>query len=159
MMRAILAVASVLILAGLPILAPWLQFVLTLAIAKGFAALGVAVLLRAGLISIGHAMFFAASAYGVAFLARAGVGDFATLLVLSVLAAALTGAIAGAFLIRYRAIFFAMLNLAVSMVFYALFAKLYDITGGPTGCSFPFQASLVSRSASPPSRTFCSISA
>ena len=74
---------------------PWLQFVLTLAIAKGFAALGVAVLLRAGLISIGHAMFFAASAYGVAFLARAGVSDFATLLVLSVLAAALTGAMVG----------------------------------------------------------------
>ena len=41
-MRAIFAVAAVLILAGLPILAPWLQFVLTLAIAKGFAALGVA---------------------------------------------------------------------------------------------------------------------
>ena len=140
--------------------APWLQFVLTLAVAKGFAALGVAVLLRAGLISIGHAMFFAASAYGVAFLARAGVGDFATLLVLSVLAAALTGAIAGAFLVRYRAIFFAMLNLAVSMVFYALFAKLYDITGGiGRDARSPSQASSVSRSASPPSRTFCSISA
>ena len=112
-MRAALAIATVLVLAVLPLLAPWLQFVLTLAIAKGFAALGVAVLLRAGLISIGHAMFYAASAYGVAFLAGVGVGDFATLLVLSVLIAGMTGAIVGAFLIRYRAIFFAMLNLAV----------------------------------------------
>lgn len=136
-MRGVLAAASILVLAAFPLLAPWLQFVLTLAIAKGFAALGVAVLLRAGLISIGHAMFYAASAYGVAFLAGSGVGDFATLLVLSVLIAALTGAIVGAFLIRYRAIFFAMLNLAVSMVFYALFAKLYGITGGSDGMPVP----------------------
>ena len=136
-MGLILAVVAVITLAILPILVPWLQFVLTLAIAKGFAALGVAVLLRAGLISIGHAMFFAASAYGVAFLARAGVHDFVSLLVLSVVVASLMGAIVGAFLVRYRAIFFAMLSLAVSMVFYALFAKLYGITGGTDGMLVP----------------------
>lgn len=136
-MGLILAVVAVVALAILPILVPWLQFVLTLAIAKGFAALGVAVLLRAGLISIGHAMFFAASAYGVAFLARAGVHDFASLVILSVVIASLMGAIVGAFLVRYRAIFFAMLSLAVSMVFYALFAKLYGITGGTDGMLVP----------------------
>lgn len=136
-MGVILAVVTVVALAILPILVPWLQFVLTLAIAKGFAALGVAVLLRAGLISIGHAMFFAASAYGVAFLARAGVNDFASLVILSVVVASLMGAIVGAFLVRYRAIFFAMLSLAVSMVFYALFAKLYGITGGTDGMPVP----------------------
>ncbi len=139
-MRTILAAAAMLSLAVLPLAAPWLQFVLTLAIAKGFAALGVAVLLRAGLISIGHAMFFAASAYGVAFLARAGINDFGVLLILSVVVAALVGAIAGAFLVRYRAIFFAMLNLAVSMVFYALCAKLYGVTGGTDGMPVPIPA-------------------
>lgn len=132
-MRIAFAAASIVVLAVVPLLAPWLQFVLTLAIAKGFAALGVAVLLRAGLISIGHAMFFAASAYGVAFLARTGVTDLAVLLVFSVLCAVLLGLIAGLFLVRYRAIFFAMLNLAVSMVFYALCAKLYGVTGGTDG--------------------------
>lgn len=136
-MRTISAAAAVLILALLPVAAPWLQFVLTLAIAKGFAALGVAVLLRAGLISFGHAMFFAASAYGVAFLARAGVNDLGLMLALSVLGGALVGAVAGSFLVRYRAIFFAMLNLAVSMVFYALCAKLYGITGGTDGMPIP----------------------
>lgn len=139
-MRTVTAAAAVLVLALLPVAAPWLQFVLTLAIAKGFAALGVAVLLRAGLISIGHAMFFAASAYGVAFLARAGVNDLGLLLILSVLGGALVGAIAGAFLVRYRAIFFAMLNLAVSMVFYALCAKLYGVTGGTDGMPVPVPA-------------------
>ena len=49
-MPTIIAAAAVLVLSLLPLAAPWLQFVLTLAIAKGFAALGVAVLLRAGLI-------------------------------------------------------------------------------------------------------------
>ncbi|MET4603064.1 ABC-type branched-subunit amino acid transport system permease subunit [Bradyrhizobium sp. JR4.1] len=136
-MRTILTAGAILTLAVLPIFAPWLQFVLTLAIAKGLAALGVAVLLRGGLISIGHAMFFAASAYSVAFLARAGVNDFGVLLVLAVLTAALVGAVAGSFLVRYRAIFFAMLNLAVSMVFYALCAKLYGVTGGTDGMPIP----------------------
>lgn len=139
-MRTISATAAVLILALLPSAAPWLQFVLTLAIAKGFAALGVAVLLRAGLISLGHAMFFAASAYGVAFLARAGANDLGLLLILSVLGGALVGAVAGSFLVRYRAIFFAMLNLAVSMVFYALCAKLYGVTGGTDGMPVPVPA-------------------
>ncbi|MGY3033075.1 ABC-type branched-subunit amino acid transport system permease subunit [Bradyrhizobium sp. USDA 4354] len=139
-MPTIIAAAAVLALALLPVAAPWLQFVLTLAIAKGFAALGVAVLLRAGLISIGHAMFFAASAYAVAFLARAGVNDLGLLLILSVLGGALVGAVAGSFLVRYRAIFFAMLNLAVSMVFYALCAKLYGVTGGTDGMLVPVPA-------------------
>lgn len=132
-MRIALGVAAVLLLAAVPFAASWLQFVLTLAIAKGFAALGVAILLRAGLISIGHAMFYAISAYAVAFLARTGLTDFAALLVLSTLVAAIFGAVFGAFLIRYRAIFFAMLNLAISMVVYALAAKLYSITGGTDG--------------------------
>ncbi|MCA1384391.1 ABC-type branched-chain amino acid transport system, permease component [Bradyrhizobium yuanmingense] len=139
-MPTIIAAAAVLVIALLPVAAPWLQFVLTLAIAKGFAALGVAVLLRAGLISIGHAMFFAASAYAVAFLARAGVNDLGLLLILSVLGGALVGAVAGSFLVRYRAIFFAMLNLAVSMVFYALCAKLYGVTGGTDGKPVPVPA-------------------
>jgi ABC-type branched-subunit amino acid transport system permease subunit len=139
-MPTIIAAAAVLVIALLPVAAPWLQFVLTLAIAKGFAALGVAVLLRAGLISIGHAMFFAASAYTVAFLARAGVNDLGLLLILSVLGGALVGAAAGSFLVRYRAIFFAMLNLAVSMVFYALCAKLYGVTGGTDGMPVPVPA-------------------
>ena len=136
-MRILLAAAAILALAITPVAAPWLQFVLTLAIAKGFAALGVAILLRAGLISIGHAMFFAASAYVVAFLAKAGVTDLALLLILSVLGAALMGILSGLFLVRYRAIFFAMLNLALSMVFYALCAKLYGVTGGTDGMTIP----------------------
>lgn len=137
MMRILVMASAIAAIAITPIFAPWLQFVLTIALAKGFAALGVAVLLRAGLISIGHAMFFAASAYAVAFLARSGIADFALLMLLSVVVSGVLGAIAGAFLVRYRAIFFAMLNLAVSMVVYALIAKLYGLTGGTDGMPVP----------------------
>ncbi|MCB1404284.1 MAG: branched-chain amino acid ABC transporter permease, partial [Rhodobacteraceae bacterium] len=60
-------------------------FVVTLAVAKGFAALGVALLLRAGLISLGHAMYFAIGAYTTAFLMqKTGITDFAILVAASI---------------------------------------------------------------------------
>ncbi|SDG82124.1 branched-chain amino acid ABC transporter permease [Pelagibacterium luteolum] len=125
-------------LAIVPFAAPWLQFVLTIAIAKGFAAVGVALLLRAGLISIGHAMFYAAGAYTAAFIVLwSGISDLFVLLIASTLVTAAIGALVGAYLVRYRAIFFAMLNLAVSMVFFALLSKLYGITGGTDGLRVP----------------------
>lgn len=113
---------------------PWLEFVYILALAKGFAALGVALLLRAGLISIGHALFFGFGAYIVAFVGQSRlIGDLLALLVISTVAAAALGVLVGAFVVRYRGIFFAMLNLALSMVFFSLLAKLYGITGGTDG--------------------------
>src|SRR3546814_9344023 len=39
----------------------------------------------------------------------------------------------GVFVARYRGIFFGMLNLALSMVLFALLGKLYHITGGTDG--------------------------
>ena len=117
----------------LPLWLPWLSFVFVLALATGFAALGVALLLRAGLISLGHAGFYALGAYVTAFLSRTGVGDLVLLLLAATVLSAAAGAVVGAFMARYRAIFFAMLNLAVSMVFFTLLSKLYHITGGSDG--------------------------
>jgi len=118
----------------LPIGVPWLAFVFTIAVSKGLAALGVAMLLRSGLISIGHALYFAIGAYAVAFLMReAGIADLLLLLVCATLITTVAGLVVGAFMVRYRAIFFAMLNLAISMVFFALLSKLYYFTGGTDG--------------------------
>ena len=55
----------------------------------------------------------------------------------AVVVSALSGVIVGLFLVRYRAIFFAMLNLAVSMVAYSLLSKAYGITGGTDGLRVP----------------------
>lgn len=133
-----MAVGHILALAvialAFPLAVPWLGFVFTLAIGKGLAALGVALLLRAGLISIGHAMFIAFGAYATAFLMRsAGVSDLFVLLLATTVITSAAGMLVGAFMVRYRAIFFAMLNLAISMVFFTLLSKLYHLTGGSDG--------------------------
>ena len=123
------------VIAGLlPIAVPWLGFVFTLAVSKGLAALGVAMLLRGGLNSSGHALYFAVGANTVAFLIRdAGIGDLLLLFAGATVITTAVGFLVGAFMVRYRAIFFAMLNLAISMVFFTLLSKLYYVTGGTDG--------------------------
>ncbi len=132
LLRHILALAIVAALA--PIALPWLGFVFTLAVGKGLAALGVALLLRSGLISIGHALFVAIGAYATAFLMLdGGVSDLLLLLAAATTITTAAGLLVGLFMMRYRAIFFAMLNLAVSMVFFTALSKLYHLTGGTDG--------------------------
>ncbi|HZF76270.1 MAG TPA: branched-chain amino acid ABC transporter permease, partial [Acetobacteraceae bacterium] len=115
---------------------PWLKFVLTIALAKGIATLGILLLLRAGQVSFGHALYVAVGAYSVAFLAPA-LPD--TLLLLPVAAAVATvlGLLIGLFVSRYREIFFGMLNLALSMVFYSMLEKFYHVTKGTDGLRVP----------------------
>lgn len=126
------ALVGMALLLALAALQPWLRFVLTLALATGLAVLGIAVLLRAGQVSFGHALYVAIGAYTVAF-ARPLVGEALALLALAVLAASASGLVIGLFVSRYRDIFFGMLNLAFSMVLYSLLEKLYWLTRGTDG--------------------------
>ena len=116
--------------------APWLRFVLTVALARGLAVLGILLLLRAGQVSFGHAMFLAAGAYTVAF-AAPSVPETLLLLPAAALLAGLAGLLIGLFVVRYRDIFFGMLNLALSMVFYSVLEKFYSITKGTDGIRVP----------------------
>lgn len=125
-----IAGAGALILAAWAV--PWLKFVLTVALAKGIAVLGILLLLRAGQVSFGHSMFLAIGAYAVAFLAPA-LPEALLLLPLGALLAGLLGLAVGLFVVRYRDIFFGMLNLALSMVLYSLLEKLYGLTKGTDG--------------------------
>ncbi|MDB5375127.1 MAG: branched-chain amino acid transporter permease [Belnapia sp.] len=111
---------------------PWLKFVLTIALAKGIAVLGILLLLRAGQVSFGHSMFLAVGAYTVAFVAP-GTPEVLLLLPLAALLAAALGLVIGLFVVRYRDIFFGMLNLALSMVIYSLLEKMYAVTHGTDG--------------------------
>lgn len=126
--------AAVVLLAALA--TPWLRFVLTLALAKGIAVLGIMLLLRAGQVSFGHALYVALGAYAVAFLAPA-LPDVALLLPAAALLATAAGAVIGLFVARYREIFFGMLNLALSMVFYSMLEKFYHLTRGTDGIRVP----------------------
>jgi branched-chain amino acid transport system permease protein len=112
--------------------APWLKFVFTIALAKGLAVTGILLLLRAGQVSFGHALYIAVGAYTVAF-TRPHVGEMLLLLPLAAAAGTIVGLAVGLFVARYRDIFFGMLNLAFSMVFYSLLEKLYEYTKGTDG--------------------------
>lgn len=118
----------------LPMLVPSLAILVTLILAKGIVVLGIIVLLQAGQVSFGHAMFFAAGAYTAAFWGRhLGVGDLALYLLLGTATATLLGFVVGLFVLRYREIFFGMLNLAFSMVLWSLLEKLFHLTNGADG--------------------------
>jgi branched-chain amino acid transport system permease protein len=115
---------------------PWLKFVLTIALAKGIAVLGIMLLLRAGQVSFGHALYVAIGAYAVAFLAPS-MPDAALLLPAAALGTTLAGVLIGMFVSRYREIFFGMLNLALSMVFHSMLEKFYHYTKGTDGIRVP----------------------
>ncbi|HIC88268.1 MAG TPA: branched-chain amino acid ABC transporter permease [Anaerolineae bacterium] len=116
------------------VLPEWIVFQLGIALAKGLVVLGVVLLMRAGLVSFGQGLFFAASAYAVAFAMKlfaireavilAGIGTVTGLVVATLV---------GLLMARYREIFFAMLSLAFSMILYGVLVKAYRITGGSDG--------------------------
>lgn len=134
--RLALLLAALLALA--PVFLPTTQVMLTLALAKSLAVLGIIVLLQAGQVSFGHALFYAVSAYAAAFLGRAMAGGELLLnLFLGMASAALVALLVGLFVVRYREIFFGMLNLAASMIFFSFLEKFYHITGGSDGLSVP----------------------
>src|SRR5699024_8645573 len=62
--------------------------------------------------------------------------DALVLIVSGVIAAFVVSAVLGAFVVRYRSIFFGMLNLAISMVLFAMLGKMYTLTGGTDGLRF-----------------------
>ena len=92
-----------------------------------------------GIVSFAHTMFFGIGAYGIAVATTRlgptwealGVGLLGSLALSFVLALAV-----GLFSLRVRAIFFAMITLAVASAFLTLASQLSDITGGEDGLSF-----------------------
>ncbi len=115
---------------------PWLKTPVLMALANGLAVAGVIVLLRAGQVSFGHGMFACLGGYAVAFAGRAWHLDALLLVALGTGLAAAAGALIGAFMVRYRGIFFGMLNLAFSMVLYSVLGKFGGLTGGTDGLRF-----------------------
>jgi ABC-type branched-subunit amino acid transport system permease subunit len=105
-----------------------------LILAKGIVVLGIVLLLQAGQVSFGHAMFFATGAYAAAFWGKyVGGGDILLFLVLGAISSTILGLIVGLFVVRYREIFFGMLNLAFSMVLWSLLEKMFRYTNGADG--------------------------
>jgi len=92
-----------------------------------------------GIVSFAHTMFFGLGGYGVGLALYGWGATWSSMLAGLVLA--LVGGIAlalviGLFSLRVRAIFFAMITLAVASAFAILASQLSDITGGEDGRSF-----------------------
>ena len=119
---------------SLGLLFPWSKTPLIMALCYGMASMGVAIMMRAGQVSFGHALYAAIAAYSVAFTARSfPEWDGLLLVLVGVLASILAAAVVGLFVVRYRGIFFGMLNLALSMVVFSMLGKFYNLTGGTDG--------------------------
>src|SRR6266704_512778 len=131
------ALAVCAVIAVLPLFfSNWIVFIIALALAKSTVVLGVVLLLRGGLISFGHALYFAIGAYIVGFLAnRAGTSEVLVALPLAITISALVALALGLLLARFRGIYFAMLSLALSMILYTVLIKFYDFSGGTDGLS------------------------
>jgi branched-chain amino acid transport system permease protein len=92
-----------------------------------------------GIVSFAHTMFFGIGAYGVAIAStRLGEG-FAAVAIGTLLALAtslLLALVIGLFSLRVKAIFYAMITLAVASAFLTLASQLSDFTGGEDGLTF-----------------------
>jgi len=129
-----LTVVGALACIGLGLAFPWMKTPIVVGLCYGLAALGVAILMRAGQVSFGHAMYACIAGYAVAFLSRAYPRlDSLVLIGAGVVAGTVAAAVVGLFVVRYREIFFGMLNLALSMVLYSVLGKFYEVTGGTDG--------------------------
>ncbi len=131
------AIVGAALLLAVPFILPgWMKFIVTLAMAKFMAVLAVALFLRANQVTFGHAMFYAVGAYTVGFGVKwFGVRDAVILAPLGAILGAGVAALIGLIMARYREVFFAMLNLAFSMMIYGALLKLYWLTGGTDGLS------------------------
>ena len=92
-----------------------------------------------GIVSFAHTMFFGIGAYGIAIAStRMGPtwGALAAGLLAALVLSLLLSLAVGLFSLRVRAIFFAMITLAVASAFQTLASQLSDITGGEDGLTF-----------------------
>jgi len=120
-----------------PWLPQWFLFILTLSFATGLVALGLMLLLRAGLVSFGQALYYCTGAYAAGALGRYfKLGDILVQMAVGAVAAGVLAFIVGFLLARYRGIFFGLLSLALSMILYGLLVK-NEALGSTDGINIP----------------------
>lgn len=92
-----------------------------------------------GIVSFAHTMFFGIGAYGVALISSHMGRGFDAIALGSLAGAVVAAALAlliGLFSLRVRAIFFAMITLAVASAVAVLVSQLSGLTGGEDGLTF-----------------------
>ena len=92
-----------------------------------------------GIVSFAHTMFFGIGAYGVAIASERlgpGLGSVALGVAVALALSVALALLIGLFSLRVKAIFFAMITLAVASAFQTLASQLSEITGGEDGLNF-----------------------
>jgi branched-chain amino acid transport system permease protein len=98
-----------------------------------------------GIVSFAHTMFFGIGAYGVAIASTRldpGWGALALGVAAALVLSTVLSVVIGLFSLRVRAIFFAMITLAVASAFLTLASQLSDFTGGEDGLTFKIPEAL-----------------
>lgn len=118
-------VASAIILLALgPLLPRWAMFLINVSMCYGIVVLGMMLLMRTGVVSFGHGLYYCLGAYAAGTLDQVyRISDMAVMLLAAVVVTAIVSALLGLLLRKYRDIFFAMLSLAFSMILYGLLVK------------------------------------
>ena len=120
----ILIAGSIILLAVGPFLPRWTMFLINVSLCYGIVVLGMMLLMRTGVVSFGHGLYYCLGAYAAGTLDQVyKISDMAVMLVAAVIVTALASAALGLLLRKYRDIFFAMLSLALSMILYGLLVK------------------------------------
>ncbi len=88
---------------------------------------------QGGLVSFGHAAYFAISGYALAILLTTYSWPFWPAFIAAIVLAGIAALVIGYFCIRLTAIYFAMLTLAFSQLVWAIAFKWDDVTGGDEG--------------------------
>jgi ABC-type branched-subunit amino acid transport system permease subunit len=134
---AVLVVALVVFVAAGFLLPSWAVSLVIVSLARGLVALGLMVQFRSGLVSFGQALFFAVGGYAIGLAAiKLKVTDVIVLPLIGAAAGTLLGGALGFLMRRYREIYFAMLSLAFSMLFYGLLVKT-ETLGSTDGFNIP----------------------
>ncbi len=89
----------------------------------------------AGILTLGHALYFGAGAYAAAALATLGWAEPVSGVVLAGIAAALLAGVAGPFILRSRGLPLIMVTLVLGLFAFELANKASDFTGGDNGLS------------------------
>lgn len=120
----ILIAGSIILLVVGPFLPRWVMFLINVSLCYGIVVLGMMLLMRTGVVSFGHGLYYCLGAYAAGTLDQVyKISDMAVMLVAAVIVTAVVSAALGLLLRKYRDIFFAMLSLAFSMILYGLLVK------------------------------------
>ncbi|MAH88927.1 MAG: branched-chain amino acid ABC transporter permease [Pelagibacterales bacterium] len=97
---------------------------ISLSFCNGLVVLGLLLLMRVGLVSFGHGMYYCLGGYAVAMTYNfLNIKEVFLLTSIALLVGFIISFIMGFFVRRFRGIFFAMLNLALSMILFGIIVK------------------------------------